>query len=536
MTARARHGVGARIGRVTIAALTLATFTGVVASPATADSPHPDELPAGSLYHVVDQIGARTLWERGITGEGVNVAVIDTGVAPVDALSGADKVVAMADLSPEAHVPEATYLDTYGHGTHMAGIVAGRSSGLRVDRARDSPEEFAGVAPDAGIVSVKVGDNTGAADVSQVIAGIDWVIEHADELDIRVINLSYSTDSLQTYLSDPLSHAVERAWHAGIVVVVAAGNDGLGELRVGVPANNPYVIAVGGVKAEDDGSFSIPDWATNGNGIRNPDVGAPGAHIDSLRSPGSRIDVEHPEGRVDDELFRGSGSSQAAAVTSGAVALLLDARPWLTPDEVKAALVRSADDSGLPRHSEVFAGSGVIRVDRAVSTSVRRSQQHHLRSIGDGSLDASRGSYRLEIGGQPLTGEVTVLGDEWNGIEIDADVKVAGISLSLKLNLLSRSSSSAADDDRLWSGGEWDGNHWTNGTWRGNRWTGSTWTGNHWTGNRWTGVDWSGNHWTGEAWSGSSWTGNHWTGNHWTGNHWTGNHWTGNRWTNSSWE
>ncbi len=130
----------------------------------------------------------------------------------------------MVDLSLEADVPEARYLDTYGHGTHMAGIAAGRSPGadLRTEHG------FLGVAPDARIVSIKVADNTGAVDVTQVIAGIDWVVQHRNEgdLNIRVLNLSYGTDSKQGYQIDPLAAAVERAWDAGIVVVVAAGNDG----------------------------------------------------------------------------------------------------------------------------------------------------------------------------------------------------------------------------------------------------------------------------------------------------------------------
>ncbi len=154
-----------------------------------------DDLPLGSMYHVVDQIGARDLWDDGITGEGVNIAVIDTGVTPVTALSEADKVVAVVDLSGESALAEARYLDTYGHGTHIAGIIAGRTPGADPAEAEDHPEWFMGVAPDAGIISVKVADNTGSVDVSQMIAAVEWVTEHAVELNIRVLNLSYSSGS-----------------------------------------------------------------------------------------------------------------------------------------------------------------------------------------------------------------------------------------------------------------------------------------------------------------------------------------------------
>ncbi len=469
-----------------------------------ADSVDPATLPLGSMYHVVDQIGARALWNLGYTGAGVNVAVIDTGVAQVAALSGTDKVVAMVDLSAEAGVPEAVYQDTYGHGTHMMGIIAGRTPGATAARAKDNPQWFMGVAPDAGLISVKAGDNTGAVDVSQIIAGIDWVTEHADELDIRVLNLSFTSDTLQEYLTDPLTHAVERAWRAGIVVVVAAGNDGLGQTRLGVPANDPYVIAVGGLRADGNGAFSSPSWATNGNGVRNPDVGAPGAGIISLRAPGSRVDIEYPGARVGDHLFRGSGSSQAAAVVSGAAALLLDAKPWLTPDQVKVALRRSADANGLPLGHQMFAGQGLVRVDRALNALTSGATQYHLPATGLGSLHSSRGSLPpVEVLGVPVLGETTVLGTPWLGGTWIGD---------------------------RWTDGTWDGVHWSNGAWLGAEWTGVHWSGVHWSGLHWSGVHWSGVHWSNSAWSGSSWTGSSWSGVHWSGVHWSGVHWSNSSW------
>ena len=145
------------------------------------------------MYRVVDQIGARALWLRGIDGSGVNVAVIDTGVAPVAAL--AQQVVAVVDLSAEAGIEEARFIDTFGHGTHMAGIIAGATPGADPAQAAAHPEWFMGVAPRAGIVSVKVADNSGAVDITQVIAGVDWVTDHAAELNIKVLNLSYSSGS-----------------------------------------------------------------------------------------------------------------------------------------------------------------------------------------------------------------------------------------------------------------------------------------------------------------------------------------------------
>ncbi len=459
-------------------------------------------LTDGSMYNVVDQIGARALWAKGITGKGVNVAVIDTGVAPVNALSGADKVVAMVDLSGEAGVPEAEFRDTYGHGTHMAGIIAGRDPGADPKTAAKRPDWFLGVAPDAGIVSVKVGDNSGSVDVTQVIAGVDWVVENAAALNIRVINLSYGSGSTLGYQTDPLAFAVERAWRAGIVVVTSVGNDGKADRNLDMPAADPYVIAVAGAQVQNK-KFSVPSWSSWGSG-RLPDVSAPGASIVSLRAPGSRIDLEHPEGYVNPHLFKGSGSSQAAAVTSGAVALLLSARPTLKPDQVKAIIMGAADGAKITPKSPKYSGKGLLRVDRANVAALSNVAQTWPASTGTGSLDAARGGTFVTVNGSVLKGEITVNGAAWPG---------------------------ARWTGARWTAGTWDGARWTGGTWLGARWTGARWTGARWTGASWTGARWTGARWTDAAWSSSSWLGARWTGARWTDASWDGARWTTAGWT-----
>ncbi len=484
----------------------------------------------GSMYNVVDQIGARTLWKHGFTGQGVDVAVIDTGVSPVPALSDPDKVVAVVDLSFEAHVPEATYLDFNGHGTHTTGIIAGRAPGA--EAATAGPEDFLGVAPDAGIVSVKVGDNSGAVDVSQVIAAIDWVVQHrnTDGLNIRVINLSYGTDSSQDYRIDPLARAVENAWDHGIVVVAASGNDGWNNATGGMtnPAFDPYVIAVGAAEATSRG-MTIPKWASAGDYSsidddgrivnywqdgytgRLPDVVAPGAHIDSLRVPGSRIDIEHPEGYVTEQIFRGSGTSQAAAVVSGAAALLLSHRPELTPDQVKALLRDTANP--IPNWGEAYQGKGLIDVTAAATATPSNATQAWERSTGLGSLEAARGTQHVVLEGAVLEGEITAWGDPWDA-EAWLETSTLGAS---------------------WTGASWTGASWTGASWTGASWTGASWTGASWTGASWTGASWTGASWTGASWTGASWTGASWTGASWTGASWTGASWTGASWTGASW-
>ncbi len=399
-----------------------------------------------SLAEVVEQIGADHLWAAGYTGAGIDIAVIDTGIAPVAELSASDVFVG-PDLSFEGGIDGVAGFDTYGHGTHMAGIIAGRTPGA--DPLSPQPGDFVGVAPDAGLVSVKVADNTGAVDVSQVIAAIDWVVQHRNsgDLNIRVLNLSYNTTSSQHYVDDPLSKAIENAWNHGIVVVTSAGNEGLLSFGLANPATNPHVLAVSSAELEVTDSseyWSVPWWAPSGDGQRNPDVLAPGVSIASLRVPGSRLDLEHATGHVadDDRLFRGSGTSQSAAVVSGAVALLLDQRPDLTPDQVKALLTDSAQPI---LHFDIVKGNGVVDLEAAMQMAPGTVDTTWAPATGLGSLEAARGDDHVTIGGEPLVGEVTVTGAVWDPAAWVATSETA-------------TAWTGSDD---WSGSSWSGCSWS---------------------------------------------------------------------------
>src|SRR5204862_7491902 len=282
------------------------------------------------------------------TGKGIDVAVIDTGFTPVAGLNAPGKVVNAPDPSLESQNPSLQYLDSNGHGTFMAGLIAGNDG---------QPGGYRGVAPDARIVSLKVGVADGGADVSQVIAAIDWVVQHRNDngLNIRVLNLSYGTNSTQPYVIDPLAYAVEQAWRAGIVVVAAAVNSGYqrGASAQGLadPAYDPQILAVGAADSsgtsqpwDDSVSAFSATAASCSTACRGPDLIAPGNHMQGLRVPGSYIDQNNPAGALSDRYFRGSGTSEATAFVSGAVADLLRRYPQLTPDQVKAML--SCDQRG----------------------------------------------------------------------------------------------------------------------------------------------------------------------------------------------
>src|SRR5918992_1928892 len=501
-----------QLGRLSVAPeVRSVTGNEPVAMQAAAYTPTTD---AGSLYTTTLATGAQAYWKAGYTGKGVDVAVIDTRTAPVPGLAGSGKGVNGPDLSFESQAPHLRYLDTYGHGTHLAGIIAGRDSGL--SRTQRDANVFQGVAPEARVVSVKVADAHGLTDVLQVLSAIDWVVQHRRDngLNIRVLNLSFGTDGVQDYRLDPLTYAAEVAWRKGIVVVVAAGNAGFGSPKLNNPAYDPFVIAVGA--ADPKGTIAttddvVPSWSSSGDGTRNPDLVAPGTSVVSLRSPGSHVDLTHPRGRVGySRFFRGSGTSQAAAVVSGAAALLIQQRPTITPDQLKALLRSSA--TTIPGAVTRAQGAGMLNLNVARTKATPIARQLHGPALGTGSLEAARGSTHLVASnGVELRGEIDIFGQPWN--------PVLWPTQSLA--------------ETSWSGGTWNGNAWSGNAWAGNAWEANAWEANAWYGNAWEANAWESNAWSGNAWEGNAWEANAWAGNAWEANAWDSNAWDSNAWTSS---
>ena len=462
------------------------------------------------LDHVATVIGADRLYSRGYSGRGVGVALVDTGVVPVEGLTSGN-IVNGPDLSFESQSDEHRYLDTFGHGTHMAGIIAGNEPSGLLDSDR-----FRGIAPGARLTSLKVGTTEGAVDVSQVVAAIDWVVQHRNDdprNPIRVLNLSYGTDGVQDYRLDPLTHAVENAWRAGIVVVVSGGNSGTEQPKLNNPAYDPYVLAVGAadtkgtVDASDD---VVPEFSSRGDASRRVDLVAPGRSIKSLRDPGSYLDEAHPGARVGDRYFKGSGSSQAAAVVSGAVALLLESRPTLKPDQVKALLRDSAES--MPYTDSAGRGAGELDVYRAYLRSTPSTVQKWERSTGLGSMEQARGTQHVADNGVELTGEKHVLG-----------------------SFNARKWAPASSAFSAWTGGTWAGSDFTGVCLCADSWAGKAWSGKAWSGETWSGKAWSGKAWSGKAWSGKAWSGKAWSSDGWTGDSWVGKAWSGKAWSAAEW-
>ena len=292
---------------------------------------------------------AHNLWNQS-TGRDVGVAVIDTGIAGglkdfrESATDPTSRVVASAVVNPEA----TSASDGYGHGTHVAGIIAG-DSGYR-DRKTDKLwGQYAGAAPDANLISIKAGDEAGNATVLDVIYGLQFAIDNRERFNIRVVNLSLESASAQSYKTDPLDAAAEAAWFSGIVVVAAAGNRGTSSDAVShAPGNDPYVISVGAVDdrgTKDNKDDQIPSWSSRGttqDGFAKPEIYAPGAHIVSLLSPGSAFTALCPGCVVSSDYIRAGGTSMSAPVVSGIIADILAVRSSWTPDMVKGALLNTS--------------------------------------------------------------------------------------------------------------------------------------------------------------------------------------------------
>ncbi|MCC6167109.1 MAG: S8 family peptidase [Caldilineaceae bacterium] len=319
----------------------------------------------------LDTIGARTVWDKGYEGRGVRVAVIDSGIQPDmpdfarESGEGPDSRIIHSEgigTSPN---------DEFGHGTFVAGVIGSNGSA--------SGGYYKGVAPEVDLINVRVSDAWGGAYESTVVAAIQWVLEHKDEYNIRVVNLSLNSSTLQPYHQSPLDAAVEVLWFNGIVVVASAGNNGSAEPGVIYPpANDPFVIAVG---STDDMETATPnddvlaaDYSVFGltaEGFFRPDLAAPGSYIISTLADASNFKnmfpyyhrgVMNSSGNLVKLNFQASGTSISSGMVTGAAALLLQARPDLNPDQVKYLLMTSAT----PIADEAGAGAGSLNVAKAL--------------------------------------------------------------------------------------------------------------------------------------------------------------------------
>src|SRR4051812_23950247 len=402
---------------------------------------------ASAVY--TDVVRANKTWSAGYNGIGVTVAVVDTGIDTSGDLAG--QVIRSVDFTSEADGA-----DRYGHGTFVAGLIAGTGT--------HSGGAVEGVAPGAKLVSLKVSGADGATDVTLVLEALEWLKDFAATYNIRVVNLSLGFASQQPYTIDPLDYAVERLWNAGITVVTAAGNGGNAPGTILAPGNDPFVVTVGSsndrttVNNNDDKLANFSASGPTVDGVAKPDLLAPGRSLVSSRAPGSTVDLANPSSAIGDVYGKGSGTSFSTGIVSGAAALMLSKSPLLTPNQVKQRLVASA--RSIPGGSTPATGSGVVDAWGAtMSTTTASANIGVPPSSGAGSLQATRGPACLrDASGSCMT-------------DVDADA-----ALGFDANAYFAST---------WAGSQWVGSQWVGSQWVGSQWVGSQWVGSQWVGSQW---------------------------------------------------
>jgi serine protease AprX len=394
-------------------------------------------------------IGADQVWAGldslpGLSGAGISVAVIDSGIDTRHAALRRRVLVTRDFTGGDG-------MDRFGHGTHVAGIIAGQAG-----RTLDTRDQR-GIAPDAYLLNLRVLGDDGSGSASDVIEAIDWTIEHRREYNVRIINLSLGAPVLQPYRDDPLCEAVERAVRAGLVVVVAAGNygrtmDGRDVFGgIATPGNSPFAITVGAVdtqataKRSDDtlAAFSSKGPTRYDLNIK-PDVVAPGVRITSAESTDSYLAktyaIRHVAGSGVNAYMQLSGSSMAAGVVSGTAALLLEAKPSLTTRGTAAVLQLTS--TFLPAAGLVGAGAGMINAAGAVE--LLATNQRPETTIGGEDVVAS-GIYTMSTSAMLIAAVDRMSND------------IRTISASRRLAGETKLWGSSSDDQILWgtsSGGQ----------------------------------------------------------------------------------
>lgn len=440
--------VGGASGKVTARAIAQLSRRGnvsYISYDATMTIQGPLGAPLESLY--TQLVRAPEVWDLGYTGQGVTVAVLDSGIAPVaDLTQPTSRIITAVDFVTTT----VGVGDPGGHGTHVAGIIAGNGT--------DSAGGYQGIAPEANLIDVRVLNEGGTSSMSTVIRGIQWVVNNKSAYNIRVLNISLGTPASVNYRLSPLASAVEMAWFGGIVVVTSAGNSGPLSATVSSPADDPFVISVGCL--DDNQSLDplddlVPDFSARGPtlyGHVKPDLVAPGRKVISLRSPGSYLDELLPERRTGESYFRLTGTSMSAPVVSGIVALMLEHNPTLKPNQVKRILRQTT--YAIPFDGNI-AGTGVVDAYAAVTSDITERTNLGLTP----SDDFARDILPLVRGAPLFWRWLTYAGINWSNISWD------NISWDR-----------TTWENLIWENISWDNISWdTDATWDNISWDATTW-------------------------------------------------------------
>ena len=441
-------------------------------------------------------------------GAGVTVAVVDTGVSDVPDLAGR---LTHVDVTGEGTG------DGYGHGTFVAGLVAGDGSA--------SGGAYAGVAPGADVLDVRVARADGSSDLVTVLAGLQAV---ADRPEVDVVNLSLSSGSPLPYQLDPLTLALETLWSRGMTVVVPSGNDGAeGRGSVTSPGIDPVLLTVGGLEESgtaDRADDAVAPWSGQGpapQGVQKPDLVAPGSHVVSTAAVGSAVWDANPGSQVAGAYMKGSGSSFSTAVTSGAAAVLLAARD-LEPDQVKRVLTRSAYELDASRQ---LAGSGGLDLAAALTTGAKGAQRNAAAFPGDPAW--------MDLVWALLDGDEETAEAAWKALSPEARQWAARQWAAGAWGARQWADiewGEIAPDARQWAARQWSDEDWDARQWAARQWSARQWSARQWSARQWSARQWSARQWSEEEWSARQWSARQWSARQWTARQWTARQWTATDW------
>ncbi|MGB5049993.1 MAG: S8 family peptidase, partial [Caldilineaceae bacterium] len=386
-----------------------------------------------------------------LQGQDIAVAVVDSGVGIVEDLNG--RRVRDINFSHGHQNGK----DQYGHGTFVATVLAGDG--------KHSHGEFTGIAPKTKLVNVRVSDDHGRGTEGDVLQALQWIFDNAEKDNIRVVNLSLNAAVAQSYHTSPLAAGVEMLWLKGIVVVVSAGNNGSADLYP--PANSPRVITVGAT--DDKGTPSIDDdivahfsaWGEDESGHTKPDLVAPGTNIIAFVPGNGKLTMgkEHPENAIDANYFRMSGTSMSAPLVTGAVAMLLQSEPRLTPDQVKFRLMATANKEW-KGYDAARAGAGYLDIYKATHTSTT-----NYANEGLAPSELLRSVMENIIGNEVLGDSGFTWGDvNWNSVNWNSVNWNSGFTWSTSFTWGS---------DVNWNSVNWNSVNWNSVNWNSDFWDGS---------------------------------------------------------------
>ena len=373
-----------------------------------------------------------------LDGSGISIAILDSGIDPNHHVfhnhSGSgSRIIENLDFTGEGRTD-----DPYGHGTHVAATAAGN--------AHVAGGAYTGIAPGANLINVRVLGSTGQGAISDALAGIDWCITNKDSYNIRVLNLSFGTIAVDSYVNDPLCQAVRRAFDVGLVVCAAAGNLGKDENgtklygAIHSPGIEPTIITVGatntfGTDARSDdviasyssrgptrGCITDADGTKHYDNLIKPDLVAPGNKLIEAKSPGNYLVTNHPQldapvsSYAPHAMMYMSGTSMATPVVAGAAALMLQRNPFLTPNLLKAALEFTAQPVG--GFNNLEQGAGQLNVEGAVRLAGLIRQDLGWLSVGDPLLNGPAPAQESLIAGENFSWSQGII-QRWNFISGD---------------------------------------------------------------------------------------------------------------------